>query len=267
MSNLRHIAALVLLITGHHVLAQKYSTVDIVKVKGIYEKEALYFYQENWVAFRKEALAQGYISRYDMLRTVPDSAHNFQLILTTEYPDSLAFHDKEKNFAPIMKRISPNGPKMLNDIPRKDFLEYLSGHDATVIAAPENSKSELEQISETLMDYIEGTANGEPERLKRAFHPDFNLYTVTEKDSLKIRPGAAYVAGIKAGEKANRIGRIISIDYENNAAMAKAEIVVPNWKIFTDYFLLLKYEGAWKIVQKSYTWRPFSKNEEKAKDK
>jgi Putative lumazine-binding len=131
----------------------------------------------------------------------------------------------------------------------------------------ENNKSEIELISETLMDYIEGTANGEPARLKKAFHPDFNLYTVTEQDSLRIRSGKAYVGGIKEGEKANRIGRIISLDYENNAAIAKAEIVVPNWKIFTDYFLLLKYEGAWKIVHKSYTSRPFPKNEEKSKDK
>jgi hypothetical protein len=130
-------------------------------------------------------------------------------------------------------------------------------------AQTESSKSDIEQITETLLDYIEGTANGEPDRLKKAFHPDFNLYTVTEKDSLRIRSGKEYIANIKAGEKSNRIGRIISIDYEKDAASAKAEIVIPNWRIFTDYFLLLKYEGSWKIVQKSYTWREYPKHEEK----
>lgn len=120
-------------------------------------------------------------------------------------------------------------------------------------------KSEIEQISSTILDYIEGTANGEPERLRKAFHPDFSLYLVTEKDSLKIRSGKEYISNIKQGEKANRIGRIISIDYEKDAAIAKAEILIPNWRVFTDYFLLLKYEGSWKIVQKSYTWRPISK--------
>tara|TARA_R110000787_G_scaffold86285_4_gene184020 strand:- start:9693 stop:9797 length:105 start_codon:yes stop_codon:yes gene_type:complete len=34
------------------------------------------------------------------------------------------------------------------------------------------------------MDYIEGTANGEKDRLRKDFHPDFNLYTVTTEDSL-----------------------------------------------------------------------------------
>ena len=133
----------------------------------------------------------------------------------------------------------------------------------TLNAQTENSKSEIEQITATLMDYIEGTANGQPERLKKAFHPDFNLYTVTEADSLRIRSGKDYIANIKEGEKSDRIGRIISIDYENDAAIAKAEIVIPNWRIFTDYFLLLKYEGTWKIVQKSYTWRVYPKSEDK----
>ena len=132
-----------------------------------------------------------------------------------------------------------------------------------VNAQTENSKSEIEQITETLMDYIEGTANGEPDRLKKAFHPNFNLYTVTEKDSLRIRSGKEYISNLKEGEKSNRIGRIISIDYENDAAIAKAEIVIPNWRIFTGYFLLLKYEGSWKIVQKSYTWREYPKGKEK----
>lgn len=130
-------------------------------------------------------------------------------------------------------------------------------------AQTNTNKSDLEQISETLMDYIEGTANGEPDRLRRAFHKDFNLYTVSDKDSLKIRSGEQYITNTKLGEKSNRIGRIISIDYEKDAAIAKAEIIIPNWRIFTDYFLLMKYEGHWKIVQKSYTWKEYPTNQEK----
>lgn len=121
-------------------------------------------------------------------------------------------------------------------------------------------QSDLELIQAVLTDYIEGTALGEPDRVSRAFHPDFKLYNVTPQDSLSIRSGQNYLANIKPGEKNTRQGRIISIDVEGNAAMAKAEIVVPGWRIFTDYFLLMRYEGFWKIVQKSYSWRPFPKN-------
>ncbi|MBP7515850.1 MAG: nuclear transport factor 2 family protein [Flavobacteriales bacterium] len=126
---------------------------------------------------------------------------------------------------------------------------------------------ELPLITATLMNYIDGTANGDPDQVRRAFHPDFNLYTVNDADSLWIRSGAKYIDGIKVGEKNTRQGRIISIDVEGNAAMAKAEIAIPGWRIFTDYFLLLKYEGAWKIVQKSYTWREWPKGEEKKEQK
>ena len=142
-------------------------------------------------------------------------------------------------------------------------LALTIGLGLTVNAQTENSKSEIDQITGTLMNYIEGTANGEPEKLRKAFHPDFNLYTVTTEDSLRVRSGSKYISNVKEGEKSNRIGRIISVDYEKDAAIAKAEIVIPNWRIFTDYFLLLKYESSWKIVHKSYTWRAFPKNEEK----
>ncbi|MBV1923838.1 MAG: nuclear transport factor 2 family protein [Flavobacteriaceae bacterium] len=138
-------------------------------------------------------------------------------------------------------------------------LIFIGGINVT--AQTENSSSEIEQITETLMNYIDGTGNGEPEKLRKAFHPDFNLYTVTSEDSLRIRSGEKYVSNVKEGKKSNRIGRIISIDYEKDAAIAKAEIVIPNWRIFTDYFLLLKYEGSWKIVHKSYTWRAYPNNE------
>ncbi|WP_250432613.1 nuclear transport factor 2 family protein [Hanstruepera flava] len=124
-----------------------------------------------------------------------------------------------------------------------------------ISAQSQSGTTDIQEISETLMLYIDGTQNGKPEKLKKAFHPDFNLYTVTEEDSLRIRSGAKYVSNVKEGKISNRIGRIISIDYENDVAIAKVEILVAN-RIYTDYFLLLKYEGSWKIVHKSYTWKP-----------
>lgn len=143
---------------------------------------------------------------------------------------------------------------------------FISALGTNLYAQDVNSTSEIAQITETLMNYIDGTGNGEPEKLKKAFHPDFNLYSVTKEDSLRTWSGKDYVSRIKKGKKSNRIGRIISIDFENNAAIAKAEILIPNWRVFTDYFLLLKYEGSWKIVHKSYTWKEIPKSESKKKE-
>lgn len=138
----------------------------------------------------------------------------------------------------------------------KSFLVLHFTLATTLIYSQE--KNDFELVRETLNHYIEGTGNGEPERLKIAFHPDFNLYTVV-KDSLWIRSGKQYISNIKKGRKSSRVGRIINIDIENDAASAKVEIVIPGWRIYTDYFLLLKYEGSWKIVQKSYSFRPVPK--------
>ncbi|MEM9329061.1 MAG: serine hydrolase, partial [Bacteroidota bacterium] len=123
---------------------------------------------------------------------------------------------------------------------------------------------ELAGIKATLLDYIEGTAKGQPARLRKAFHPDFNLYTVNDSDSLWIRDGEAYIGYFKEGKSNNRIGRILDIDYEGNAATAKVEITVPGWRVFTDYFLLLNYLGDWKIVHKSYSWRDIVPADENA---
>ena len=117
-----------------------------------------------------------------------------------------------------------------------------------------SAQTDLEAITATLMDYVEGTANGEPERVKTAFHNDLNLYSIAN-DSLRVWHGQDYTGGIKQGKKSNRIGRIVSIDYENDAACAKIEILMPGPKrIYTDYLLLLKYQGSWKIIHKSYTY-------------
>ena len=126
------------------------------------------------------------------------------------------------------------------------------------------AKSDLEQITEILMDYIEGTANGQPERLKKAFHPDFNLYFIAQ-DSLRVWKGKEYVGGIKEGEKNDRKGKIVSIDFENNAASAVIEIDIPSRKrIYTDYLLLLKYQGSWQIIHKSFTYREYPLFSDKA---
>ncbi len=116
---------------------------------------------------------------------------------------------------------------------------------------------EEELIRATLIDYIEGTANGEPDRLKRAFDDNFNLYFVKEGE-LNQWKGSEYVGNVKPGRKSNRVGKVVSIDYVNDAASAKVEIDMPDRKrLYTDYFLLLKVDGHWKIIHKSFTFENY----------
>jgi hypothetical protein len=43
-------------------------------------------------------------------------------------------------------------------------------------------------VIQTLTNDVDGTANGGAEKLKKAFHPDFNLYTISYY-SLRDRSG------------------------------------------------------------------------------
>jgi len=116
------------------------------------------------------------------------------------------------------------------------------------------AQTDKEAVTEVLTHYIEGTANGEPERLKTAFHPDFKLFFV-KNDSVTAWKGSDYIGNVKKGQKSNRIGKIIDMDITNDAATAKVEIDMPDRKrLYTDYFLLLKTEGHWQIVHKSFTF-------------
>jgi hypothetical protein len=119
------------------------------------------------------------------------------------------------------------------------------------------AQSEISKINKVLYDYIEGTANGEPARLKSAFDDNFNLYFVAN-DTLKTWSGKQYIAGVKEGRKSNRIGKVLSIDFEGDAAIAKIEILMPARKrIYTDYLMLLKIKEGWKIIHKSFTFKNY----------
>jgi hypothetical protein len=116
------------------------------------------------------------------------------------------------------------------------------------------AQSDKEAVTKVLTHYIEGTANGEPERLNKAFHPDFKLYFVKD-DRVNAWNGSDYIANIKEGQKSNRIGKIVDMDITNDAATAKVEIDMPGRnRLYTDYFLLLKTQGRWQIMHKSFTF-------------
>lgn len=115
------------------------------------------------------------------------------------------------------------------------------------------AQSDIELISQTLTDYIEGSTNGQPDRLKSAFHPDLNLYSIRDNE-INVWSGVDYIKDTHEGKPTGEHGKIISIDYENNAAMAKVEISHPKNPIpYIDYFMLLKNKGKWTIIHKMYT--------------
>lgn len=133
------------------------------------------------------------------------------------------------------------------------FLGAESAALAVVQVANQNSKDEIAQIRETLADYIEGSTNGQPNRLEQAFHPDLNLYSV-KNDALRIWSGQDYIKDTKEGRPTGETGKILWIDFEHDAAIAKVQISDPRQAApYIDYFMLLKVKNKWTIIHKMYT--------------
>lgn len=99
------------------------TTIDFVKIKNNRRQEALFFYENNWKLYRDIAIKKGFIQSYRLLSTTADSIADFNLILITEYADSLQYKLSEERFQQIIKTTRPEGPKLLNELKPADFRQ------------------------------------------------------------------------------------------------------------------------------------------------
>ncbi len=114
------------------------------------------------------------------------------------------------------------------------------------------SQQDYDGAKAAVMDYIEGTAQSDIDRIRHAFHPDAALFSVGEGDTLRRLPIDTYIGFFTPGKDTGRKGQIISIDVVKNAASAIVKIEAGN-RYFTDYLLLLRLHDGWKIIHKSFT--------------
>jgi len=110
------------------------------------------------------------------------------------------------------------------------------------------------EVAATVKKYFDGTEQGKPELLREAFLPSLEIQYVTPEGTLGRLPAAEYISRFKLGSKANRKGRIVSIDLVGTAANVKAEIIMGD-RLYTDYLLLLKLDNVWRVSNKIATFR------------
>ncbi len=113
--------------------------------------------------------------------------------------------------------------------------------------------AEEREVRAALEHYLAGHATGDGAHHKMVFHPDSRLY-FNRDGKFSTRTSAEYIAGSPgkpAADEALRKRRIVSVDVTGDAAMAKIELDYPQ-TFFTDYFNLLKVDGKWMIVNKTF---------------
>lgn len=96
---------------------------DFVKIKNGRRDEVLYFYENNWKAYREEAKKRGVIDSFELVEASSEKNAGFDLILITRFRGKEQLDKSEENFAPILKQISPNGPALKNGLAPADIRE------------------------------------------------------------------------------------------------------------------------------------------------
>ena len=108
--------------------------------------------------------------------------------------------------------------------------------------------------------YFRGHSTGLGEHHRKVFHPDARLFAVREGKYWTIT-SEEYIArapGKPPADEAQRKRAVEMVDISGNAAVAKVVLDYPDVK-FTDYMSLLKIDGEWKIVNKTFHAEPKAK--------
>jgi hypothetical protein len=129
---------------------------------------------------------------------------------------------------------------------------------AAVAPLPAAAQSSDEQaVRAAIEQYFRGHATGDGVEMRKAFLPGAHVEGIRNGQfvSWTAEEYSSRFTGKPAADERTRVRRIDSIDVSGTAAMARATLV-HGATTFTDYFVLLKVEGAWKIANKVYSSRP-----------
>ena len=120
--------------------------------------------------------------------------------------------------------------------------------------------AELQSIKDTINLYIQGLQTGNIDTLRKAFHAKAMMYgtsnnniTVVEIDGLYQFVSANFPP--PSSDDPYQCF-ITNISYSGNAASVEMVEESAYGSDYTDYFHLLKIEGKWLILSKTYNARP-----------
>ena len=116
---------------------------------------------------------------------------------------------------------------------------------------------ETESAKIPLNNYLQGQTTGDGEFIRKAFHKDARIMSFRDEKltNLSVEEFAKFFSGKQAKDEAERKRSIESIEISGTAAIAKIVLDYPTIK-FVDYMSLLKIDGEWKIVNKSFYAEP-----------
>ncbi len=242
--------------------------VDFIKTNDGQQADYLKFIEQNWAKARAFMKEKGIVASYKFL-SIPATKDTpeWDALLITEYVNQEGYERREAVFDEYRKtnpvtQINGKTAREMSQIKfSRTFNEPVSAEVWEIMLKTQNDDLVTAAVRVPLENYLQGHATGDAEFMKKAFYTEGKLIFVRD-GKYTTRTFDEYIAGMKDGkpapDEAQRKRWIESIDVAGNAATGKIILDYPNVK-FVDYMTLLKIDGEWKIVNKSFYAEPKEK--------
>lgn len=238
--------------------------VDFIKINDGEQANYLKFIEQNWAKARAFMKEKGIVASYKSVSVSANKDTKWDALLITEYVDEDGYGKREAVFDEYRKTnpATPVNGKTAREMSMikfsRTFNQLVSDEVWEIMLKMQNDDLETAAVRVPLENYLKGHATGNPEFMKKAFHTEGKLIFIRE-GKYTTRTFDEYIAGMKDGkpapDEAQRKRWIESVEVAGNAAVGKIILDYPGVK-FVDYMTLLKIDGEWKIVNKSFYAEP-----------
>ena len=116
--------------------------------------------------------------------------------------------------------------------------------------------TELQAIEEVLNDYMIGGTERDAPRQSGAFHPQAMMKFKRDGVYTEVNAAEFFGAG-KPGPNLERTTDVVFIDVSGDVAVAKLHLTYAERR-FVDYMTLMKVDGHWKIINKTFHIEQFN---------
>lgn len=242
-------------------------TVDFVKTKNGQQANYLKFIEQNWAKTRAYMKEKGIANSYQVLSVQQNQNAEWDVLLMTEYKNQAGYEKREaifKEFSeyrkmqPVIQTVSQINPREISKIKfSRTFDQPISTETATMMLAAQTTDAETAAARVPLENYLQGHATGNPDFMRKAFHTEGNMIFIRD-GKYSTRSFVEYINGMSgkpAPDETQRKRWIEKVEVTGNAGFGTVILDYPSGK-FVDYMALLKINGEWKIINKSFYLEP-----------
>lgn len=124
-----------------------------------------------------------------------------------------------------------------------------------IMTQTQGQDTNFNSIESTINHYFDGMINHNSASIKKAFAPTASMKWVEKGKYMEVNAVAALTEYLDSNMPSKSVARITSINRQADAANVGLEIEYETFT-FVDYMHLLKIDGEWLIVSKTYTTIP-----------